>query len=120
MHNEGELLKELRCYLLAFNLTKIGKVKRLEPVHKPKLDHEETIDPLYHLTIKLLLRTRAQAIHSSHLGKLKAILHVLKWALEERIESCEHNHESTVLTSSDGDIIPELPPRASHDFSILV
>ena len=82
MHDECKLLNEVRCLLLALLEAKIAVVERGEPVHEPKLDHEETVNLLDHLVVKLILCLSAVAIHSSHLSELEPILHVLERTLE--------------------------------------
>ena len=68
--------------------------------------------------VELLLYLAAQSVHGSHLGKLQAIFHVLKRALEQGIESSKYDHYCTILASSETNIVPELPPGSSHDLTL--
>ena len=89
MHDEAELLEELRRLLSTFKQAEVGEVERREPVHEPELEHEAAADLFVDLGVELLLSSRTQAIPHSHLCEVKPILHVLEWTLNQRIDCGE-------------------------------
>ena len=89
MHDEAELLHELRRLLSAFEKAEVGEVERGEPVHEPELEHEAAADLFVDLGVELPLTLFTQAISLSHLGEVKPILHVLEWTLNQRIDCGE-------------------------------
>ena len=95
-------------------------MERREPIHQPKLDHEEATDLLVHFRVELLLTLSAETIHSSHLSELKPILHVLERTLEDRVSSCQQDHQCTILASSNTNVIPKLPSCPNNDFAFSV
>ena len=55
MHDEGEVLNELRSHFLVAKYAKPSIVEAREPVHCPKLDHKEAVDFFLYLLEELLL-----------------------------------------------------------------
>ena len=59
MHNESEVLDELRSHMIATELANTSIVDIRQPIHKPELDHEVAADLLTDLGVELLLRMSA-------------------------------------------------------------